>query len=162
VPAVMIGERIIDFRNGDGYVEVDGRRIEYSVLSANETSLVVRIGNAFKEIFYLSDGECIDLFTDGHGLKFRTLSDRDLLLRKIRGEKVSNQHRAEVKAPMPGLVVKVLVKKGDSVKRGETLAVLEAMKMENEIRASQDSEVVDVFVRVGEIVEKDQVISIVK
>ena len=55
---------------------------------------------------------------------------------------------------MPGLVLKILKKAGDNVIKGETVMILEAMKMENEIKVNNDGEVVDVFVTEGKPVEK--------
>jgi biotin carboxyl carrier protein len=58
-----------------------------------------------------------------------------------------------VKSPMPGRVVKVLVAKGDSVAAGQGLFVLEAMKMENEVRARVAGTVAEVHVAAGATVE---------
>ena len=55
----------------------------------------------------------------------------------------------QVVSPMPGTIVKVNVKAGQAVKNGEVLAVLEAMKMENEIMAPHDANVVQVLADVG-------------
>ena len=55
----------------------------------------------------------------------------------------------QVNSPMPGTIVKVNVKAGQAVKSGEVLAVLEAMKMENEIMAPHDATVVQVLTDVG-------------
>lgn len=63
-----------------------------------------------------------------------------------------------IKAPMPGTIVKVNVKAGDSVKRGDVLCVLEAMKMENEIMAPADGTVAGVNVSAGESVQTDAVL----
>ena len=52
----------------------------------------------------------------------------------------------KVECPMPGTILSVLVKAGDSVKKGDTLVVLEAMKMENEIKAPRDAQVVAIHV----------------
>ena len=57
-----------------------------------------------------------------------------------------------VKAPMPGNILDVKVKAGDSVKAGDTLLILEAMKMENEISAPQDGTMASVNVRKGDVV----------
>lgn len=51
-----------------------------------------------------------------------------------------------VSAPMPGVILSVNVKEGDMVKAGETLMILEAMKMENEILAPRDGRIVNIFV----------------
>ena len=58
-----------------------------------------------------------------------------------------------VNAPMPGNILDVRVKPGDSVKAGDTLLILEAMKMENEISAPQDGTVASVEVRKGAVVD---------
>ena len=55
-------------------------------------------------------------------------------------------------APMPGNILDVKVKPGDSVKAGDVLLILEAMKMENEISAPQDGTVASVNVRKGDVV----------
>jgi biotin carboxyl carrier protein len=54
---------------------------------------------------------------------------------------------------MPGIILKVEVKKGDMVKRGDRVLVLEAMKMENDILAEYTGEVVNVFVNSGDSVQ---------
>ena len=60
-----------------------------------------------------------------------------------------------VKAPMPGSIVKVNVKVGDSVKKGDVLCILEAMKMENEIFAPEDGTVASVEISQGMTVATD-------
>ncbi|MDD6789772.1 MAG: biotin/lipoyl-binding protein [Lachnospira sp.] len=60
-------------------------------------------------------------------------------------------------APMQGKVLRIPVKPGQAVKKGDVLVVLEAMKMENEIQAGQDATVVSVDVAVGDMVETGQV-----
>ncbi len=67
-----------------------------------------------------------------------------------------------VTAPMQGTIVKVSVKAGQTVKAGESICVLEAMKMENEVTAPNDGDVVDLRVEPGDTVSAGQVIAIVK
>ncbi len=68
----------------------------------------------------------------------------------------------EVRPPMPGRIVKVVVAAGDHVKRGQTLAVLEAMKMQNEIAAPAEAVVKSVGVREGESIAGDRVIAVLE
>ena len=58
-----------------------------------------------------------------------------------------------VSSPLPGTVVNIKVKEGQSVKKGEVLVIVEAMKMENEIMAPQDGQIKQVAVKVGDKVE---------
>ena len=64
----------------------------------------------------------------------------------------------KINAPMPGKIVDVKVKVGDAVKKGQTVLVLEAMKMENEICAPQDGTVATVECAVGDSVETGKVL----
>ncbi len=65
---------------------------------------------------------------------------------------------ATVKAPIPGLIVKVEVKEGDEIREGQPLVILEAMKMENEIRAPRPGTVQRVHIRPGQSVEQGEVL----
>jgi biotin carboxyl carrier protein len=66
----------------------------------------------------------------------------------------------EVKAPMPGKILEVLVNVGDQVKEDDELLMLEAMKMENPIYAPGDGAVKEIKVKAGDSVETDQVMII--
>jgi biotin carboxyl carrier protein len=67
-----------------------------------------------------------------------------------------------ITAPMQGTIVKVSVKAGEVIKAGQSICVLEAMKMENEVSAPADGEVVDLRVEPGDTVSPGQVIAIVR
>ncbi len=75
--------------------------------------------------------------------------------------KVSNAAGEKVTAPMPGTIVRVVATKGATVKKGDVLVVLEAMKMENEIMASADGTVVDVAVTQGVAVNTGDVLAVI-
>lgn len=64
-----------------------------------------------------------------------------------------------IKSPLPGIIVEINVKPGDSVKKGQKIAVIEAMKMENEITADCDGVVSEIKVKVGDSVLEGAVIS---
>lgn len=67
------------------------------------------------------------------------------------------KHQEEViKSPMPGLIVAVRAERGQKLKKGEAIIVLEAMKMQNELRAGHDCTVKEIFVKPGQPVEKGE------
>jgi acetyl-CoA carboxylase biotin carboxyl carrier protein len=68
----------------------------------------------------------------------------------------------EVKAPMPGKILEVLVKVGDQVKEDDELLMLEAMKMENPIYAPIDGTVKDIKVKANDSVETDQLLVVIE
>ncbi|RMF67327.1 MAG: DUF2118 domain-containing protein [Calditrichaeota bacterium] len=67
----------------------------------------------------------------------------------------------EVRAPMPGLIVKVNVSVGQRVKEGDSLAIIEAMKMENELRATADGTVQKILKKENDSVEKEAVLMVI-
>jgi pyruvate carboxylase subunit B len=85
-------------------------------------------------------------------------SERSRLLRKFDTQGSSGPKKVEIKAPMPALVVKVEVAVGDSVKPGQGLLILEAMKMENEIKAHSSGVVKTIYVTQGKPVEKGELL----
>jgi len=68
----------------------------------------------------------------------------------------------EVKAPLPGVINEINVKEGQSVKAGDKLVIIEAMKMENEIPAENDGVVEKILVKRGDSVEGDQTLMIIR
>lgn len=80
----------------------------------------------------------------------------DMLLQQLGLDNLNALKVVDLKAPMPGLVLKTLVTKGDRVKKGDSLVVLEAMKMENNIKAPCDLTIKSVKIKAGDIVEKNQ------
>ena len=86
------------------------------------------------------------------------MSPRAAELHKLMPVKVAPDTSGQVTAPMPGLIVSVAVVEGDEVKAGDELAVLEAMKMENTLRAERDGVVAKVLFKAGESVEVDEII----
>jgi propionyl-CoA carboxylase alpha chain len=86
------------------------------------------------------------------------LSPRAAELYKLMPEKIAPDTSGQVTAPMPGLLVSVSVAEGDEVKAGDELAVLEAMKMENALRAERNGVISKLNFSAGESVEVDEVI----
>lgn len=82
----------------------------------------------------------------------------DLLLEKMGMTSGASGKVNNIKAPMPGLVIDVKVKAGDTVKAGDALLILEAMKMENIIKSPGDANIKNVRAKKGDSVEKGQVL----
>jgi biotin carboxyl carrier protein len=82
----------------------------------------------------------------------------DILLDKMGLSSLNAARVSEIKAPMPGMVLKVFVTEGMEIKKGDNLFILEAMKMENIIKAPADVVVKTVKIKPGDKVEKGQVL----
>lgn len=87
------------------------------------------------------------------------IKDRfDLLLDEMGMNLVDSSSPQDITAPMPGLIMDIMVNEGDFLKKGEPVLVLEAMKMENTIKSSGEGTVKSIKVAVGDSVEKSQVL----
>lgn len=86
----------------------------------------------------------------------------DALLKNLGLDNLNSNQVKEIKAPMPGLVLKILVKAKSEVKKGDNLLVLEAMKMENIIKAPSDFIVKKVNIKAGDKVQKNQVMLVLE
>ncbi len=86
------------------------------------------------------------------------IKDRfDILLEKMGMANLASNKVNDIKAPMPGLVLKVLVEVGTEFKKGDAVLILEAMKMENVLKAPADGIVHSIEIKAGDKVEKNQV-----
>ena len=82
----------------------------------------------------------------------------DILLDKLGLSSLNSARLSEIKAPMPGMVLKVYVTDGEEIKKGDNLFVLEAMKMENIIKSPADAIIKKIKIKAGDKVEKGQIL----
>ena len=85
-------------------------------------------------------------------------TELDELIRSMGYELSSESAANDVKAPMPGIILEIKVKPGDSVSKGDTLLILEAMKMENAILSPKDGVVRSVMSETGDTVDKNKLL----
>ena len=149
---------------------LDGEEIfvEYKLINKNK----FLVFNSEVEVVNIDD-KYIDLVFDGVRVKSRISEDAEFILVHIPSGDVSFEVKPrfsmpglEVQAgglvaPMPGKVVDLKVKKGSKVKSGETLVILEAMKMEHSIKASEDGVIADIFIKENDQVENGAVLMVV-
>ena len=94
------------------------------------------------------------LWVDGFRFDVEALDERTRAIRELSGASAGPVGPAPVVAPMPGLVVRINVQVGDQVSAGQGLVVMEAMKMENELRSQAPGRVKNVLASPGQAVEK--------
>lgn len=142
---VRIGERLVD-----AHIEPEGGD-RYALMIGNRTYSVV-----FEPP--VSRGGSTVLYLDGHRYSVDLQNAKDLLLERFGMTSNVTNGKQEVTAPMPGLVVRALVEPGDEVSEGQGLLVLEAMKMENELKAASSGTVDIVHVEAGTAVRKNDLL----
>ena len=99
-----------------------------------------------------------ELHVRGRRFEVEVVDERAQAIREMTGVTAAASGPKPVIAPMPGLVVKVEVAEGDAVEPGQGVVIVEAMKMENELRAQGSGVVTKVHVREGQTVEKGQLL----
>ncbi|HUP62673.1 MAG TPA: biotin/lipoyl-containing protein [Thermoanaerobaculia bacterium] len=118
---------------------------ELEVLAMHAEELEVRIDGRTHVIPYVVQGSTVSFAFDGE-VYIADVSDK--------GARARARHRDHsTAAPMPGMVLKILVKPGDVVQKGAPLLILEAMKMEHQIAAGHEGTVVSVNCAEGELVQ---------
>ena len=95
---------------------------------------------------------------NGHVVEVDVQDQYDALLKSLGMELGGGQKVKELKSPMPGLVLSIDVKEGDSVAEKDALLILEAMKMENVIKSPAEGVIKKVHVNAGNAVEKNEIL----
>jgi biotin carboxyl carrier protein len=154
---VTIGEK--EYRveqNGEGLVRVDGRTCEVESIGRQE--YVVRFDGQAVRIVAADTADGPAVLVHGHVLTPQAMTEREVLMQRYGARGESTQDAKEVRAPMPALVVRIEVQPGQKVRKGDGLIVLEAMKMENEVKSPRDGTVHEVCAQQGKSVEKNEVL----
>jgi len=151
----LVGDRSFDIEIEDDQLIVDGNRMDYTfeVLREGYVSLIAGGQSVAVSVEPLGDNRLL-VTAAGKRTTVRVKDERDLLLDKF-GLDEGPAGGGAVRAPMPGLVLDVFVEEGDEVSPDQGLLVLEAMKMENELKAPSGGVVTTVHAVEGEAVDKD-------
>jgi biotin carboxyl carrier protein len=137
--------------SGDDYIAIlDKKTVNVHIIRADNGRMDLLI-----------DGERVTAYVSSDMAKrWVTIDGQTSMLTKTSGAKqgVRHDHAGGLIAPMPGQVRSVTVGVGDVVKKGQTLVVIEAMKMEIRIQALKDGTVKTVQVKQGQTVEREQIL----
>ena len=147
-PVEILDEHHVRF--GENVLEVDLAAVSCEPLY----SLIVN-GESFEGYVY-PDENGWQVLLLGQFYQVRVEDEREKRLRTESQGSVRLGAEFTLKAPMPGMVISVPVTEGQSVEKGQTLVILESMKMQNELRASFAGKVARIRVKAGESVEQKQ------
>ncbi|WP_353266959.1 biotin/lipoyl-containing protein [Gemmatimonas sp.] len=154
------GERITVELEG-AHATVDGTRHDVSLTHVAGTPVrLVRVGEQVHRVVARRGASrgLWQLDVDGTRVEAEALDERLRAIRDLTAASAVASGPAPLLAPMPGLVVRVAVAVGDTVSAGQGLVMIEAMKMENELRATAPGVVTAVRAKAGEAVNKGAVL----
>ncbi len=154
-------EFAINFVKNSNSGLINDEKFEWNVIKVKENVYHIIKNNKSYNLEVLSINKMEKLFfIKVNGIKYKfTVKDKyDELLHSLGMDNLVSNKIAELKAPMPGLVLGISINAGETVSKGDTLLILEAMKMENVIKSPTDGVIKSIAVKKGETVEKNQVI----
>ncbi|MFN4082051.1 MAG: biotin/lipoyl-containing protein [Bacteroidia bacterium] len=158
---IHINNKTLLFEPKQGTITIDGNVVNADVAKIDKDKYHVILNNASYTIELLEKddtGKNLKIMVNGKKQIVGIKDKYDELLKQLGMDKMMGKKSNTIKSPMPGLVLRVLVSEGDLVKKGDALLVLEAMKMENIIKADADAIVKKVNVNVKQPVEKNAVL----
>ena len=145
----------------DGSYRLDGQPTELDAVRTGPDTWNVLHRNKSYNIRLVSfdkNGKALVLSINDEEIEVKVSTELDELLDQMGMSADTASKMVDVKAPMPGLVLDILVEEGSSVSEGDALIILEAMKMENIIKATGDGVVSKILVSNQDAVEKNQVL----
>ncbi|MBK7763923.1 MAG: acetyl-CoA carboxylase biotin carboxyl carrier protein subunit [Bacteroidetes bacterium] len=155
-----IQDKLFEIEVGDKTL-LDGKLCEIEFSQSAKRSFILSMNGKRKEadvVKFDKEAKQLILRMEGKKITVDIKEPVDILLDQLGiNQKVSRKVN-NLKAPMPGLIVKVMAAIGDQLKAGEPLLILEAMKMENVFKASADVMIKDILVSEKQSVEKGQVL----
>ena len=157
----IINERRFEIEvDNDGRVMIDGeeRDVDFLNLGGSLYSLITE-NKSFEAVIDDDEGR-IDVMMRGRLFEAQVLDERAMLLMQRRGGMVDSS--GEVHAPMPGLIVDVTVEEGDAVAKGQTVIILESMKMQNELKSPIDGIARAIHAVAGQAVDKNDLLVEIK
>ena len=159
---VKVNDKLnFEVKRDKGTLTVNGENTEADVsqLGALQYHVIHNMASYNVELISLDKAtKTAELKVNGNVYTVTAKDQFDLLLDKLGLSSLNSTRVSEIKAPMPGMVLKVFVAEGDSVPKGGNLFILEAMKMENIIKSPIDGVISHIEVKKGESVEKNQVL----
>ena len=144
---------IIDER----HISVNGRAltVDFNSVSGQPVYSLLVDGASFEAFVYPGE-EKLEVLLMGRQFPVMVEDERDKRLRAAAGGSVSETGEYHLKAPMPGMVVSILVEEGQNIEKGQVMLILESMKMQNELKSPQAGTVGRLRVKAGESVEQRQ------
>lgn len=141
----------------DGNLLVDGQPRDVDFLSLDDKTLYSLLFDniSYEGLVEEADGQ-YDVLLWGASYNVRVLDEREQRLANSSAGFVPDDAEIVIRAPMPGLIISVAVEPGQEVSAGQTLVILESMKMENELKAPRDGKVHTVSVAPGDSVEQNK------
>jgi len=155
------GKQDFSATSKDGKLIINGELVEADIAPVGPSLFHVLHNQQSYNVEVVSfngSDKSAEIKVNGNTYHITSKDQFDILLEQLGFNHLNAGAISDLKAPMPGMVLKVFVKEGDALQKGDNLFVLEAMKMENIIKAPADVVVKSIKIKPGDKVEKGQVL----
>lgn len=153
--------KTLEFRQEEGHWQAAGTNTGAELLSADNEKICFLLNHERYEAEIVQvnkDERWVELRINGKPARVALSTPLDKLLHDMGMDTAAAAKAAQVKAPMPGLVLRILVEPGAEVQKDDKVMILEAMKMENVIKSPGHGIVKQILVHAGQAVDKNQVL----
>lgn len=146
----------LDKKDGAWSISAAGGAFEAEILRISENEIVFVTGGRARRVFLVRDGDRWRVSAVGR--EFVLSPARVDAGRFHKGDDRAPDGGLEVRSPMPGKVIKICAAEGDACRKNQTLVIVEAMKMENEVQAGLEGVVKKIHVAVGDLVDAEMIL----
>ncbi len=156
---VTIGERKfeIELDGSDSNAIINGEKINFSYLNSNgNKSHSILVENRHYELEFEKAESGYIIWSNGGRLNGDVVDEKTARFKSLMGNTENKSKVSSLKAPMPGLILKIEVEVGQKVKKGDGLVIMEAMKMENELKAPASGIIKEIKIGTRQAVDKNQ------
>jgi len=147
----------------ESIAEINEKNVDFEVVEQGDSQILFRAGTKLHKIRNITvEGDKIECTVDGKWVNALLKDEQKLLLEKLGFKTAAEKSIGLLQAPMPGKILELLSSEGDDVELGDPVAILEAMKMENELKAPCAGTINSISVTKGTSVEKNQILLEIK
>lgn len=150
-----------DVSFNENKILLNNSEAEFSMKNIANNTFHVLLGNKsynVELVEFNEENKIAIIKVNGNKYECEVKDQFDDLLKSLGLDNLNSKKVNDIKAPMPGLVLKTLIEEGQEFKKGDNLLVLEAMKMENILKAPADGIIKQIKVKPGDKVEKNEVL----
>ena len=163
IKTIFRGE-IVEFdKNNNLVLKIDDKKYELKIISFKSNILEFIFDNSYCEIKVLeSTSTDLKILLNGNPLTLKKHSKLAEIIEKSAGRGVGGSSQNSISSQIPGRVISVSISKGDSVKKGDNIVVLESMKMQVAIKSPRDGVIKELKVKEGQSISRNDVVAVLE
>ena len=163
IKTIFHGEIVELDKNNNLVLKIDDKKHELKIISFKSNIIEFIFDNSYYEIKVLeSTSTDLKILLNGNPLTLKKHSKLAEILEKSAGRGGGGSSQNSISSQIPGRVISVSIGKGDSVKKGDNIVVLESMKMQVAIKSPRDGVIKELKVKEGQSISRNDVVTVVE